>query len=862
MTGAVPFSKVAIVTGSNKGIGLSTVKFLAKTVFEDNSHAEVYLTSRNEERGLAAVEALKKEGIKVHFHQLDIDDETSIIKFAKYIKENHGGIDILINNAGIAFKYNATEPFAQQAKVTIKTNYFSTKKVCEHLFPLLRSGARVANLSSMAGFLPLIPGDHLRNKFASSDSSLSIQNLDGLMKDFIDSAQAGNHKEKGWPNSTYVVSKVGLSALTRIQQREINKDPFRQDIAINHVHPGYVDTDLTSGKGTLSQDEGARSSIFAATLPANTKVKGKYIWADSSLVDWVIGPKPGTKVAIVTGSNKGVGFATVKGLAKKFDGDVYLTSRSEERGLAAVKDLNKQGFNVNYHQLDIDDEESIQKLAIDMMEKYGAIDLLVNNAGIALGDKYSFVEKVKWVTKTNYFSTKMVCDYLFPLLKSGARVVNVSSSVGFLPNRRFLSQELKQKFASNNLTVGELDALMNDFVTTAEAGNHVKKGYENNAYGTSKVGLSALTRIQQREMDKDTTRKDVVINHVHPGWVDTDLSSHMGRFSLEDGAKSSLFAAMLPEGTDIKGQFIWHDCSVLDWVNGTPPGKKVAIVTGSNKGIGYGIVKGLAKRFFLGDSYHDVYLTSRDKERGLAAVKSLADEGIFVHFHQLDINDQTSVEKFASYLKEKHGGIDILVNNAGIAFKSTATESFAEQAKITLQTNYFNTKRACDHFFPLLRSGARVVNVSSLAGFLGLIPGEYLKTKLASSCSSLSFDELDSLMNDFVDSAKYDNLQEKGWPKSTYVVSKVGLSALTRIQQREINKDKSRQDIAINHIHPGLVDTDMTSHRGPMTIERGAESSLFAANLPPDTNIKGEYIWDDCSLVDWVNGPCPQMWKV
>ena len=61
-----------------------------------------------------------------------------------------------------------------------------------------------------------------------------------MMKDFIQAAEAGNHAEKGWPNSTYRVSKVGLSSLSRIQQREMNKDTLRTDIAINHVHPGNV----------------------------------------------------------------------------------------------------------------------------------------------------------------------------------------------------------------------------------------------------------------------------------------------------------------------------------------------------------------------------------------------------------------------------------------------------------------------------------------------------------------------------------------------------------------------------------------------------------------------------------------------
>ena len=175
-------SKVAIVTGANKGIGLAIVKGLAKKF-----NGDLYLTSRNEERGLSAVKELSDEGIKVLYHQLDIDDESSIVKFAGFIKEKYGGIDILINNAAIAFKNAATEPFALQAKITLQTNYFNTKLACEQLFPLLRSGARVVNLSSSAGYLPRIPSDDLKNKFASSDSTLTVEELDAMMKDFIES---------------------------------------------------------------------------------------------------------------------------------------------------------------------------------------------------------------------------------------------------------------------------------------------------------------------------------------------------------------------------------------------------------------------------------------------------------------------------------------------------------------------------------------------------------------------------------------------------------------------------------------------------------------------------------------------------
>ena len=90
-----------------------------------------------------------------------------------------------------------------------------------------------------------------------------------------------------------------------------------------------------------------------------------------------------TKVAVVSGSNKGIGFAIVRALCQKFEGDVILTSRNEQRGAEAVKLLEAEGLKPKFHQLDIDNKESIEKLRADMQQQYGGIDVLVNNAGIA-----------------------------------------------------------------------------------------------------------------------------------------------------------------------------------------------------------------------------------------------------------------------------------------------------------------------------------------------------------------------------------------------------------------------------------------------------------------------------------------------
>lgn len=276
--------RVAVVTGGNKGIGYAIVKGLC-----EKFDGIVYLTSRNTERGKAAVEQLNKLSLKPEFYQLDVDNEESIRTFAKFLKEKHGGLDVLINNAATIFQDGAPEPFDYQCEMTIKTNYFSLLNVCNILFPLLRPHARVVNLSSSAGHLLEIPSAELREKF--SDPNLTVEQLNGLMNSFVESVKNGNHVAKGWPDKTwltsYIVSKVGVSALSIIQQRQFDKDP-KKDIVVNSVHPGYVDTDLTKHMGPLTIEEGAYAPIICGLLPPNVKEpRGAFVWRDGKPVDWI-----------------------------------------------------------------------------------------------------------------------------------------------------------------------------------------------------------------------------------------------------------------------------------------------------------------------------------------------------------------------------------------------------------------------------------------------------------------------------------------------------------------------------------------------------------------------------------------------
>ncbi|KAH3772492.1 carbonyl reductase [NADPH] 1-like [Dreissena polymorpha] len=264
--------------------------------------------------------------------------------------------------------------------------------------------------------------------------------------------------------------------------------------------------------------------------------------------------------------------------------------------------------------------------------------------------------------------------------------------------------------------------------------------------------------------------------------------------------------------------------------------KSVAVVTGSNKGIGYAIVRGLCKQF-----QGDVILTARNEANGQEALKKLNAEGLKPVFHQLDITDDTSIQRMRDFLQKNYGGLDVLVNNAAIAYKMAATEPFSEQAEVSMATNFWGTLNACNVLFPLLRPHARVVHVSSRAGSMTAAKcSKELQTRFLDP--ELSMAKIKQLMNEFVESAKAGTHKAKGWHESAYGTSKIGVTLMTFVQQRELSAD-SRPDIVVNACCPGYVATDMTSHKGTKTIDEGADTPLFLAMLPPNTTSpKGQFV--------------------
>jgi NAD(P)-dependent dehydrogenase (short-subunit alcohol dehydrogenase family) len=219
--------------------------------------------------------------------------------------------------------------------------------------------------------------------------------------------------------------------------------------------------------------------------------------------------------------------------------------------------------------------------------------------------------------------------------------------------------------------------------------------------------------------------------------------------------------------------------------------QQLALVTGSNRGIGFEIAKQLSMMKI------QVILTSRNSANGEAAARKLARDGAKkVMPMKLDVSNQVSVDSLLDEVEKTFGRLDILVNNAAILIDEdnvTTSDVDLETVKATLETNLIGAWRMCKAFVPLMKNNGygRIVNVSSGAGEF-----KYMAT-----------------------SGGY-------WP--AYSVSKAGLNALTVMLASELRGT----NILVNAVCPGWVRTDMGGSNAQRSVEEGAATPVWLATLP------------------------------
>jgi NAD(P)-dependent dehydrogenase (short-subunit alcohol dehydrogenase family) len=229
-------------------------------------------------------------------------------------------------------------------------------------------------------------------------------------------------------------------------------------------------------------------------------------------------------IAIVTGANRGIGFEVCRQLAQK-GVRVILTSRDENKGQAAVGRLEAGGLEASYHPLEVTDRGSIQRLRDFVERQYGRLDILVNNAAVYLDDRHSLLavdyDLLRLTMDTNAYGPLLLTQAFVPLMRKNGygRIVNVSSGIG------------------------ELSDLGSSWP----------------AYRLSKILLNIQTRIIAGELRGN----NILINAMCPGWVRTDMGGPGAPLSIEEGADTIVWLALLPDGGPQGGYF--RDRRSIDW---------------------------------------------------------------------------------------------------------------------------------------------------------------------------------------------------------------------------------------------------------------------------------------------------------
>jgi NAD(P)-dependent dehydrogenase (short-subunit alcohol dehydrogenase family) len=217
------------------------------------------------------------------------------------------------------------------------------------------------------------------------------------------------------------------------------------------------------------------------------------------------------------------------------------------------------------------------------------------------------------------------------------------------------------------------------------------------------------------------------------------------------------------------------------------PARKIAIVTGGNRGLGREIARQLMKSDML------VVIGCRSEPKCAMAVDDLRREGPNISGFQLDVNDTKSVRRFVNHVEKAHGAPSILVNNAGVYPESTeakVVDTSTSQWRETFETNLFGAVRMCREVVPLMKKlrYGRIVNISSGLG----------------------------------------QLHQMGEGSPAYRVSKAALNALTRTLAAEV----AGSGILVNSMSPGWVRTDMGGEEAPRSVEEGAETAVWLSLLP------------------------------
>ncbi len=248
-----------------------------------------------------------------------------------------------------------------------------------------------------------------------------------------------------------------------------------------------------------------------------------------------------------------------------------------------------------------------------------------------------------------------------------------------------------------------------------------------------------------------------------------------------------------------------------------PGTRRIAAVTGGNRGIGLEVCRQLGQRGYR------VILTCRDESLGSKARDQLRGQGLDVEFAPLDVSDPQSIARFADHAKQACGRLDVLINNAGVSLDGFN----AKVVQQTLAVNFQGALEVTSRLLPLLGAGGRIVMVSSGMGEISCLSPALRQVFMD---PGLDREGLERLIRDFARAVESQEHSEAGWPSSAYRVSKVALNALTRVLSAELRE----AGILVNAVCPGWVRTGMGGKSAIRSAKKGAETIVWAATELPE----------------------------
>ncbi|CAG2100594.1 unnamed protein product, partial [Medioppia subpectinata] len=777
--------QVVVVTGGNAGIGKETAYQLTLR------GAKVYIGCRDQKKGEAAVKDILSLNPKanIKLFSLDLSSLKSVRKCVEELSSLKTKVDILINNAGVMGcpEWKTEDGFEMQ----FGTNHLGHFLFTLHLIPLLKK-APAGRIVTVSSALHMCSPIHLDN--------VNLRN--GTYNNFF----------------AYAQSKLANVLFSR----ELAKRLRHSNINTYSLHPGVINTELDRHVGAFDAGNpsdrgwfrrnfcispllGSQTTLYCA-LDDEVADQTGYYYNNCRRVDHMIPEANDDK--------------TAKSLWDLSCDLVYILCRDLKKGEAAVNDilsLNPKA-NIKLLSLDLSSLTSVRKCVEELSGLETKVDILINNAGVALCPEWTTADGFEMQFGTNHLGHFLFTLHLIPMLKKApaARIITVSSGIHLFGQIHLDNVNLR-------------NGAYNPFFS----------------YAQSKLANVLFSR----ELAKRLRYSNISTYSLTPGVVNTDLSRHVGtsearegsvstesgclkrRFFLSPlmGSQTTLYCALDDKLANESG-FYYNNCRRVDHMIPEANDDKTA--------------KSLWEL-----SCDLVYIGCRDQKKGEAAVEDILalNPKANIKLLSLDLSSLKSVRKCVEELSGLETKVEILINNAELSGLETKVDILINNAGIAgcpewqtedgfemvIGTNHLGHFLFTLHLIPLLKKApaGRIVTVSSAIHKFGEI--------------------------------HLDNINLRNGTHN--IIFAYGQSKLANVLfSRELAKRLRHSNINTYSLNPGVINTELSRHinksetpttRGwfgrnfLLTPFLGSQTTLYCA-LDDDIADETGYYYDNCRRVD------------